>query len=85
MTMSRLKKILIALDQLLAVIFFAKANPDETFSAMCWRWELAGKRSWPRRLIDRIFWFDPNHCRESYESEKLGRQLPPEYRPEEKG
>ena len=78
--MSRLKKILIALDQFLAVAFFAQAWPDETFSSMCWRWELSGKRSWPRKVIDTLFFWDRDHCRESYESERQGRQLPPELR-----
>ena len=78
--MNRLKKILIALDQLLAVILFAKAQPDETFSSMCWRWELAGKRSWPRKLVDTIFWFDPAHCKTSYESEAQRLQMPKELR-----
>jgi len=43
--------------------------------------ERAGIKRWPRKLIDTLFWFDKNHCFESYESERLGRQLPPELRP----
>ena len=53
---------------------------DETISAHCWRWERNGIRSWPRRIVDAVFFLDPRHCRESYESERLGRQLPPELR-----
>lgn len=78
--MSRLKKILIALDQLLSVVFFAQAQPDETFSSMCWRWELDGKRSWPRKLVDRIFFFDPDHCRTSYEAEQRREHMPEKLR-----
>ena len=76
--MKRLRHILIAIDQLFNTIF--NGWPDETFSARCWRWEKNGKRSWPRKLVDALFFFDPDHCRESYESERLGRQLPPELR-----
>lgn len=53
---------------------------DETISAHCWRWEKNGVRAWPRKFVDMLFFFDENHCRESYENEKLGRQLPPELR-----
>ena len=53
---------------------------DEPLSARALRWEINGIRSWPRKLIDKLFWWDDNHCAESYESEKLGRQLPPELR-----
>ena len=74
------KAVLIALDQLVNAL--AGGWPDETISSRCWRWELAGKRSWPRRIVDglALLFRDENHCRESYESERLGRQLPPELR-----
>ena len=78
--MSRAKNILIALDQLINAV--CGGWPDETISSRAWRWEEKGKRAWPRKLIDALFFFDPGHCRESYESERLGRQLPPEARPE---
>lgn len=78
--MSRAKRILIALDQLVNTL--CNGWPDETISSRAWRWELKGKRSWPRKLIDALFFFDPDHCRESYESERIGRQLPPELRNE---
>ena len=76
--MKRLKHILIAIDQLFNTIF--NGWPDETLSARAYRWEKNGKRSWPRKLIDALFFFDPDHWRESYESERLGQQLPPELR-----
>lgn len=56
---------------------------DETISAHCWRWHIHGIRHWPRLLVDaaaRLFG-DKDHCRASYESERQGRQLPPELRP----
>lgn len=79
--MNRGKAILIALDQLINTLF--GGWPDETFSSRCWRWSKNGKRDWPRKYIDTVAgWFkDENHCRESYESERVGRQLPPELRP----
>ena len=69
---------LIALDQLVNAIL--AGWPDETMSSRAWRWEQDGVRAWPRRLIDLIFFWEPNHCRESYQSEREGRQLPPELR-----
>lgn len=76
--MTRTRKILIALDQLINVI--CNGWPDETLSSRAWRWEENGKRSWPRKIIDAVFFWETDHCRESYQNEKLGRQLPPELR-----
>ena len=53
---------------------------DETLSSRCWRWHLYGMRSWPCRLVNMLFWWQKNHCRSAYESEREGRQLPPEMR-----
>lgn len=74
------KALLIALDQLLNAL--CGGWPDETISSRTWRWELSGTRSWPRKLIDgfALILGDRDHCRESFESERLGRQLPPELR-----
>ncbi len=73
-------RMLIALDQLLNTLL--GGWPDETLSSRAWRWELAGVRSWPRRLIDSLAALlgDHNHCRSSWESERTARQLPPEFR-----
>ena len=76
--MTYTKKILIAADQLVNAIL--AGWPDETLSSRAFRWERNGVRSWPRRLIDRLFFLEPNHCRESYVSEREGRQLRPELR-----
>lgn len=77
------RAVLIALDQLCNAL--AGGWPDETISSRAWRWHLAGARSWPRTLLDDLalvlsLGADRDHCRESYESERLGRQLPPECR-----
>ena len=75
---NRGKAILIALDQLVNTL--AGGWPDETFSSRCWRWSKDGKRDWPRRVVDGLFFLEVEHCKSSYESERLGRQLPPELR-----
>lgn len=72
------KKLLIAIDQLINALI--GGWPDETLSSRAWRWEKDGVRSWPRRLIDRLFFWEQNHCYQSYQSEREGRQLPPELR-----
>lgn len=79
-------QLLIALDQLLNVLLCSLFLPgekswgDETLSSRAWRWHIAGIRSWPKRVIESIFFWDKDHCREAFESERLGRQLPPEAR-----
>lgn len=72
--MTRTRKILIALDQLLGSLLFKGIGADETISAYCWR------RGYTRRitLIDWIFGKD--HCKYSYMSEKNGAHNAPEYR-----
>lgn len=74
------KAVLIALDQLLNAL--GGGWPDETLSSRFWRWHVAGVRSWPCRWLDRLaaLFGDREHCRQSYESERTGRQLPPELR-----
>ena len=80
----RLLNILIALDQLAWVIVtLGKGKPDETISAAAWRMEqegkLAGRILRPR--IDALFRpLERDHCRLSFESEVLGKQLPSVYR-----
>ena len=78
------KNLLIALDQLLNALIGGFC--DETLSSRSYRWDVAGKRHWPRRCIDRIAAIlgDRNHCEESFISEREGRQLPPEARPDRK-
>lgn len=72
------KNVLIAVDQLFNAVIGGYC--DETMSSRAWRWEQDGVRSWPRRVIDRLFFWEPNHCRASFQSEREGRQLPPELR-----
>ena len=72
------KRILIALDQLANALL--GGWPDETLSSRCWRWSKDGVRAWPRRVVDGLFFWEKEHCKSSYESEREGRQSPPELR-----
>ena len=58
------KAVLIAADQLVNALL--AGWPDETLSSRAWRWEQNGVRSWPRRFIDRLFFWEQDHCYQSY-------------------
>lgn len=79
--MAFLKNVLIAIDQLLNCLVWVKGDgfgyPDETMSARAWRLR---EQSSIWRLIDIVFWFDPQHCHTSYLSEQTRQQEPNEYR-----
>jgi len=78
--MAYLKQVSIAVDQLLNALSGGYA--DETLSARAWRTEYAGKM-WGRILrpvIDALFFFDPDHCRNSFLSEVDRLHFPPAYR-----
>ena len=80
-SMPYVKAIFIALDQLVNAIFLGW--PDETLSSRAYRWDVANIRHWPRRVLDWVAWHifrDRDHCFQSFQSERLGRQLPPEAR-----
>ena len=62
------KRTLIAVDQLLNTLL--GGWPD-------------GVRAWPRRVVDGLFFWQREHCKSSYESEREGRQSPPELRRQE--
>lgn len=68
-----LKQVLIALDQLVNAL--AGGWADETISSRSYR-------CYPtlQKLIDALLWFDKDHCYESYVSEQLRLQSPPETR-----
>lgn len=36
--------------------------------------------SWPAKIMNMLFWWQDDHCQSAYESERDGRQLPPELR-----
>lgn len=75
-----MKQFLIALDQLLNTLIWLKGDgfgyADESLSARAWRLRDRSK-AW--RRIDAIFFWDPEHCKSSYEAELLRRHLPTTY------
>lgn len=72
------KQILVAFDQLINAVF--RGYADESMSSRSWRAYRDGKRRWTKVLIDRLLWFDKNHCEKSYMSEMERAQCPPEMR-----
>jgi hypothetical protein len=70
---SRLINILFAFDCLiLALITLGKSYPSESISSAAYRAELFGRTfGFMRPVIDRIMWFDPEHCKRAYGSAKL--------------
>jgi len=71
--------ILIGLDQLFNVLL--SGYPDETFSARTYRKSTAGQWFWRllHRLIDRLFFWEAEHCRLSYEREAARGHSPKEF------
>lgn len=75
-------KVGLALDQLLNAML--GGYPDESLSARAFRWHRDGKRSYPYRIINAMFFWMKDHCRSAYHCEQELRHLPPEYRDREK-
>lgn len=74
-----MKQILIALDQLLNALFGGYA--DETLSSRVWRLYLKNNVSGRifKPIIDTIFFWQEDHCYNSFLSEVKRRQLPKEF------
>ena len=53
-------------------------QPDEMLSARAWR--LRNEHPKLQLWIDRLFFWDQDHCRECYEIEQQHLQMPEEYR-----
>ena len=68
----------IAIDQLFNAIFCGE--PDETLSSRAYRLDKERGKKLPRFLIDTLFFFDKDHCYQSYLSEIERKQLPPQMR-----
>jgi hypothetical protein len=72
-------QILIALDQLVNAILGGWA--DETLSSHSYRLDQAGKPwGFLRKGIDLLFFFDKDHCKGAYESERMRSHSPPAQR-----
>jgi hypothetical protein len=76
--MSRAREVAVAVDQLMNAIFGGYS--DETISARSWRLRECRPYCYLRPVIDKLFFWQPDHCRASYEAERLRSQLPVEYR-----
>ncbi len=79
----RILHLLISIDQLIfSIITLGRAYPNETMSSAAYRGELDGETlpKFFRPLIDKIFWFDPDHCRTAYENVVNNKQLPNSYK-----
>ena len=70
--------VLIALTQLVNALL--GGWPDESTSARAHRQQ--HKRRWrvTRRVVNAVFWWEPDHCQAAYFAEKARRHLPPELR-----
>ena len=78
--MNVLKNVLIGLDQTancLVKLSDGWGAPDEMLSARAWR--LRDRHPGLRKWIDRLFFWDDNHCEECFEIEQNRKQLPAEY------
>ena len=73
-------QVLVALDQLANTLIGGYA--DETVSARVYRHYLKGEQKWAYKLINSLFFFQEDHCKEAYESELNRMQLPPSMREE---
>ena len=65
--MDYIKNILISIDQLVNTIL--SGEPDESLSSRAWRHYEDGSLKWPKILIDIIFFWEDNHCYNSYLAE----------------
>lgn len=75
-------RLLIATDQWFNTLL--GGMPDETISAKLWRNRDRQPYKTLQIIVDRVFWFDPEHCKSSYMSELHGKYLPTEYVKEKK-
>ena len=53
---------------------------DVTFSARAYLWEQESKFKWLRKVIDIIFFWQKEHCKDVWETEKKLGHFPPEMR-----
>lgn len=72
----KIKQFLIAVDQVFNTLLGGMA--DETLSARAYRQR--DKHPWRMSVIDALFFWEDNHCYESWLSEVERRQLPSAYR-----
>lgn len=69
-------KVLIAVDQLANAV--RGGHPDETLSAAAHCRHLEGRSGW-RNLINGLFWWQQDHCRDAHINEAGRKHLPTAY------
>lgn len=57
-----------------------KGYADITLSARAYLWEQESKFKWLRKVIDIIFFWQKEHCKDAWETEKKLGHFPPEMR-----
>ena len=57
-------KVALWLDQGINVVFLA-GYPDESLSARAYRWRRDGKRAWPAKIINALFFWQKDHVKQS--------------------
>lgn len=67
-------QVLVAVDQLINTFFGGMA--DETLSSHAHRLKIERGRKWVSAVINVIFFFQKDHCKEAYESEFKRTHLP---------
>lgn len=79
-------QLLVALDQFLNVLVCMFIEPkekhwaDETFSSHIYRHYRDGKWKFMYKLVNHLFFWQTDHCKEAYESEMERMHEPPELR-----
>lgn len=71
-------QILVGIDQLVNALLAGWA--DETLSARAWRCRDKPVGRIATLIINGIFFWQQNHCKKAYDSERLRQQLPSYYR-----
>ena len=74
-------QIAVALDQLVNTFFGGMA--DETMSSRAHRLKIERGRKWASLIINGMFFWQKDHCKEAYESELKRAHLPETMRGEE--
>lgn len=77
------KQLLISIDQVFNVLhrfFTEKKYADETISSRAYRLRRDDLNKTPEKVINTLFFWEKDHCYESYVSEMDRLQLPPEFR-----
>ena len=77
--MAYLYNLSLLLDQAFNTIL--NGSPDETLSSRAYRMHVKGKIFGKifKPLIDLLFFWQPNHCKNAYLAEVLRYQLPPDF------